>query len=79
MNNCLCCAKNIPASEKKFCPFCGHSLMGDGWRGIDFHWAMRHELEMPYTTFWSGLCELHRAHHSENVRLVKVMADRVKV
>jgi hypothetical protein len=63
MLTCLCCAENLPVSEKKTCPLCGHSLMGNGWWGIDYHWKVRHELEMPYSVFWAGLCEPHRSAH----------------
>jgi hypothetical protein len=63
MDACLCCAKNLPVSEKKACPLCGHSLMGHGWAGLDFHWKVRHEAEMPYSQFWAGLCQPHRDLH----------------
>ena len=63
MDTCLCCARNLPVSEKKCCPICGHSLMGHGWAGLDFHWKVRHEAEMPYSRFWAGLCPSHRDLH----------------
>ena len=63
MESCLCCCKNLPVSEKKFCPLCGHSLMGHGWAGLDFHWKVRHEAEMPYSQFWTGMCQPHRDVH----------------
>jgi hypothetical protein len=61
MPTCLCCARNLPVSEKKTCPLCGHGLMGRGWWGIDYHWEVRHELDIPYRTFWDGLCDAHRS------------------
>jgi hypothetical protein len=60
MAACLCCSKNLPASDKKVCPLCGHSLMGHGWWGIDYHWQVRHEKEIPFSAFWAGLCAAHR-------------------
>ena len=63
MGRCLCCATNQPLSERKVCPLCGHSLMGHGWTGVDFHWKTRHEGELPYLTFWNELCESHRDGH----------------
>lgn len=60
MATCFCCEKNIPVSDAKVCPACGHHLMGAGWSGIDFHWQARHERELPFATFWTGLCEAHR-------------------
>jgi len=75
MTNCLCCAKGIPFAEKKSCPLCGHSLMGRGWWGVDFHWKIRHELELPFDTFWTGLCELHRNNHLEILGSVTMGAN----
>jgi hypothetical protein len=60
MDTCLCCAKQMPVSGRKTCPLCGHSLMGNGWTGLDFHWKLRHEAQVPYRTFWTGLCQAHR-------------------
>jgi hypothetical protein len=37
--------------------------MGLGWWGVDFHWQSRHEAELPFRTFWDGLCDRHRANH----------------
>lgn len=61
MQTCLCCSRKMPFSEKKACPLCGHGLMGRGWWGIDYHWQVRHEADLPYRTFWDGLCEAHRS------------------
>ena len=63
MVSCLCCTKNMPALEQKVCPLCGHSLMGHGWVGVDFHWKARHELKLPFSAFWAGLCDAHRDAH----------------
>lgn len=60
MDACLCCAMNIRPTEKKGCPLCGHSLIGQGWVGLDYHWKVRHEMTLPYGTFVEGLCEAHR-------------------
>jgi len=60
MDTCLCCAKNMLASSQKGCPVCGHVFKGHGWEGLDAHWKAHHEDEMPYLTFWDGLCEAHK-------------------
>lgn len=67
MSTCLCCSRGIPVSERKVCPLCGHTLMGLGWWGVDFHWQSRHEAELPFREFWDGLCARHRANHPETV------------
>jgi len=60
MDNCLCCIKNMLIAQQKVCPVCGHVFQGHGWDGVDAHWKAHHEDEMPYQTFWDGLCEAHR-------------------
>jgi hypothetical protein len=65
MQTCLCCSRNLPFSENKTCPLCGHGLMGMGWRGIDYHWQMRHEAELTFRAFWDGLCAAHRSEQPE--------------
>jgi hypothetical protein len=34
--------------------------MGQGWLGLDYHWRVRHEQELPYAAFMEGLCTAHR-------------------
>ena len=65
MSTCLCCAKNAPVTPQKVCPICEQAFKGKGWWGVDAHWKARHEAEMPYSTFWAGLCEPHRGVEAE--------------
>jgi len=66
VKTCLCCAKNLPTTSQKDCPLCGHQFKGHGWDGVDAHWKAHHEAQMPYTTFWTGLCDSHRGTHGES-------------
>lgn len=60
VRSCLCCEARIPYSRPRTCPKCLHQFRGNGWDGIDAHWRSKHEHELPYAAFWSGLCNAHR-------------------
>ena len=60
-NSCLCCRRGSPKRGRPRCPECGHAFRGAGWDGIEVHWRARHADVMAYKTFWSTLCEAHRA------------------
>lgn len=55
----------MPITSQKECPLCGHQFKGHGWDGVDSHWKAHHEVQMPYSTFWTGLCDEHRGAQGE--------------
>ena len=57
---CRCCDVKTPKTGPRICPECMHIFQGHGWDGIDAHWRARHEVVMPYASFWESLCAEHR-------------------